>query len=263
MKPVRVAVSGAQGRMGREIIATLCLDGEVEVVGATELNVTQDSLTLPSGKKVPFSSSLEQIIKTGQPEVVVDFTTAKACLASARIAIPSGVRLVIGTTGLTQEEQDEIRSLAAKHRVGVVMAPNFAVGAVLMIHLAQIAAKYLDSVEIIELHHDLKADSPSGTALTTAGAIAASRAKPFKLTSQQRQPAESRGQRVGDITIHSVRLPGLVAHQEVLFGGVGQTLSIRHDSIGRQSFMPGILLAIKEVGKYREMVYGLERLLGL
>jgi len=144
-----------------------------------------------------------------------------------------------------------------------VVAPNFALGAILMIHLAKVAAKYLDYAEIIELHHHLKADSPSGTALSTAKAMVAARGKPFFRPPEQGKTSSSRGEAVEGVTIHSVRLPGLLAHQEVLLGGPGQTLSIRHDTIGRECYIPGIILAIKEVVKRQGLVYGLETLLGL
>jgi 4-hydroxy-tetrahydrodipicolinate reductase len=168
---------------------------------------------------------------------------------------------VIGTTGLTKEDLNEIDRLATAHKVGAVVAPNFALGAVLMIHLAKIAAKYLDYAEIIELHHHLKADAPSGTALATARAMAVARGKPFLQPTGK--ATESRGQQVEGATIHSVRLPGLMAHQEVILGGPGQTVSIRHDTINRECYMPGVMLAIKEVVKHRGLIYGLDTLLGL
>ena len=143
-----------------------------------------------------------------------------------------------------------------------MVAPNFALGAVLMIHLAKVAAKYLDYAEIIELHHHRKADSPSGTALSTAKAMAQARGKPF-YSPESEKPSASRGEQVEGITIHSVRLPGLLAHQEVILGGAGQTLSIRHDTINRECYMPGVILAIKQVVKRQGLVYGLDTLLGL
>ena len=146
--------------------------------------------------------------------------------------------------------------------MGAIVAPNFTIGAVLMIHMAKIAGKYFDYAEITELHHHLKADAPSGTALSTARAMVAARGKAFS-SPEQRQVSASRGQQVDGITIHSVRLPGLVAHQEVLLGGLGQTLSIRHDTIGRECYMPSVILAIKEAVKRQGLVYGLDTLLGL
>ncbi len=264
MKPIRVVVQGALGKMGREVINALCRESEMQVVGAVELKVTEDYLPLPDGSgTVPFSSNLDYIITSCQPDVLVDFTTARATMLAVRIATKQGVNVVIGTTGLTTEEVSEIERLATTHKVGIMIAPNFALGAVLMIHLAKIAAKYLDDAEIIELHHNQKIDAPSGTALSTAKAMAAARDKPFSRPAKQNKGQPSRGQEVEGITLHSVRLPGLLAHQEVLLGGPGQTLSIRHDTISRECFIPGVILAIKKVVKHKGLIYGLDTLLGL
>ncbi|HUU65419.1 MAG TPA: 4-hydroxy-tetrahydrodipicolinate reductase [Dehalococcoidales bacterium] len=262
MKPIKVVVQGALGRVGQEVVKAVCAESEMQLVGAVDLKVTQDSLALPDGSgSVPFSADIGYILTSCQPEVLVDFTIASAIMPTVRIATERGVSLVIGTTGLTKEDLNEIDRLATAHKVGAVVAPNFALGAVLMIHLAKIAAKYLDYAEIIELHHYLKADAPSGTALATARAMAVARGKPFLQPTGK--AAESRGQQVEGATIHSVRLPGLMAHQEVILGGPGQTVSIRHDTINRECYMPGVMLAIKEVVKRRGLIYGLDTLLGL
>ena len=262
MKPIKVVVQGALGRVGQEVVKAACAESEMQLVGAVELKVTKDSLTLPDDSgSVPFSADLDYILTSCQPDVLVDFTVAQAAVSAVRIATERGVNLVIGTTGLTKEDLNEIDRLATAHKVGAVVAPNFALGAVLMIHLAKIAAKYLDYAEIIELHHHLKADAPSGTALATARAMAAARGKPFLQPTGK--ATESRGQQVEGATIHSVRLPGFMAHQEVILGGPGQTVSIRHDTINRECYMPGVMLAIKEVVKRRGLIYGLDTLLGL
>jgi len=212
MKPIKVVVQGALGRMGREVINALCNEPEMQLVGAVELEVAEDYLDLPNNSgKVPFSSDM------GMPAV--------------RIATEHGVNLVIGTTGLTPDDINEIERLTRAHQVGAVVAPNFALGAVLMVHLAKIAAKYLDYAEIIELHHHQKVDAPSGTALSTARAMAQARGKPFSRPPESKESPRSRGEQVEGIAIHSVRLPGLMAHQEVILGAAGQTLSIRHDMI--------------------------------
>ncbi|HEY87186.1 MAG TPA: 4-hydroxy-tetrahydrodipicolinate reductase [Dehalococcoidia bacterium] len=264
MKPIRVVVHGALGRMGREIVNALCHEPEIQLVGAVELQVSDDYLTLPDNSgAVPFSSDLGYILTSCQPDVLVDFTIRKVTMPAVRAATEHGVNLVIGTTGLTADELNEIEQLVQAHQVGAIVAPNFALGAILMIHLAKVAAKYLDYAEIIELHHHLKADAPSGTALTTAKAMVTARGKPFSRPPEQGKTSDSRGEQVEGITIHSVRLPGLLAHQEVLLGGPGQTLSIRHDTISRECFMPGAILAIKEVVKRKGLVYGLDNLLGL
>jgi 4-hydroxy-tetrahydrodipicolinate reductase len=234
------------------------------VVGAVEVQVSEDYLPLPDGSgTVPFSSNLEHILAGCQPEVMVDFTTAEAAMPAVRIATKHGVNLVIGTTGFSTDDIGEMKRLAKEHQVGIVVAPNFALGAVLMMHFAKIAAKYLDYAEIIELHHHLKLDSPSGTSLSTARAMAQARGRPFSRPSEPEPPAPSRGELVAGITVHSVRLPGLMAHQEVILGAPGQTLSLRHDTISRECFMPGVILAIKEVVKRQGLIYGLDTLLNL
>jgi 4-hydroxy-tetrahydrodipicolinate reductase len=263
MKPVRAAINGASGKMGREITIAICREPDLELIGAVELQPPGEYLSLPDGSgAVPFSTDLEHILATCQPDVLVDFTRAQATMPAVRTAVKHGVNLVIGTTGLSAEDIEEIDRLAREHQVGAIVAPNFTIGAVLMIHMAKIAAKHFDYAEITELHHHQKADAPSGTALSTARAMAAAKGKPFSYP-EAGKAAASRGQQVDGITIHSVRLPGLVAHQEVLLGGPGQTLSIRHDTINRECYMPGIILAIKEAVKRKGLVYGLDALLGL
>ncbi|MFC1952219.1 4-hydroxy-tetrahydrodipicolinate reductase [Chloroflexota bacterium] len=264
-KPIKVVVRGASGRVGRVMVDAMCREPGIQVAGATELHVAEDYLSLPDKSgSVPFSSDLEYILTSCRPDVLVDFTVAQATMPAVRIATKHGVNLVIGTTGLTSDDLGEIDKLALAHKVGAVVASNFALGAVLMIHLAKIAAKYLDHAEIIELHHSLKVDAPSGTALSTARAMAAARGKPFQRPpSEQKGTQPSRGEQVEGVTIHSVRLPGLMAHQEVLLGGAGQTLSIRHDTINRECYVPGVILAVKEVVNRQGLVYGLDTLLGL
>jgi len=260
---IRVAVHGALGRMGQQVIDAVCQEPEMEVAGAIDLRVDQDRLPLPHGSgTVPASSDLDSILATCKPDVMVDFSIARATMPAVRTAINQGVNLVIGTTGLTTDDIAEIERLSQERQVGAVVAPNFALGAVLMIHLAKVAARYFDYAEIIELHHHLKADAPSGTASATARAMAEARGKPFHLP-KQTESLNSRGEQVEGISIHSVRLPGLMAHQEVLLGTSGQTLSIRHDTINRECYMPGVILAVKEVVKRKGLTYGLNALLGL
>ena len=264
MKPIRVVVHGALGKMGREIISALCQESETQVVGAVELEATEDYLTLPDGSgTIPFSSDLDHILTSCQPDVLVDFTIAKATMPAVRAATKQGVNLIVGTSGLAADEISEIERLATAHKVGIVVAPNFALGAVLMVHLAKVAAKYLDYAEIIELHHHLKADAPSGTALSTAKEMAQAKGKPFSRPSEKKEIPKSRGEEVEGIFIHAVRLPGLMAHQEVIMGAPGQTLSIRHDTISRECYIPGVILAIKEVVKRKGLVCGLDSLLSL
>ncbi len=264
MENIKVVVHGASGRVGQEVVKAVSQEPGMQLVGAVDLKVSEDSLALPDGSgKVPFSADFKSIITACQPDVVVDFTIAKAAMPAIRIAAEKGVNMVVGSTGYSAEELAEIERLAKTSKIGIVVAPNFALGAVLMIHLAKIAGKYFDHAEIIELHHDKKLDAPSGTAKTTAQAMAEARGKPFLTPAVAGEDSPSRGKPVGGINIHSVRLPGLMAHQEVIFGGAGQILSIRHDTINRECYMPGVILAVKEVMKRKEYIYGLDNLLGL
>jgi 4-hydroxy-tetrahydrodipicolinate reductase len=263
MERIKVVVHGAAGRVGQEVVKAVCQEPGMQLVGAVELKVATAQLALPDGSgTVPFSSDLDAILESCQPDVLVDFSVAKASMPAVRTAAKRSVNMVIGTTGFTAADLDEMKQLAEAGEIGIVAAPNFALGAVLMIHLAKIAGKFLDHAEIIELHHDRKLDAPSGTSLSTARAMAEARGKPF-LPPAAGEPTPSRGQTVGGISIHSVRLPGLMAHQEVVFGAPGQTLSIRHDTINRECYMPGVMLAIKEVVKRPGFIYGLDTLLGL
>jgi 4-hydroxy-tetrahydrodipicolinate reductase len=261
---IKVVIHGALGKMGREVVSAVCRDPETKLVGAVDINLKDTFLPLPdSSDKVPLSSDLDSIITAQKPDVVVDFSLAKAALSAARTTTKKKVHLVSGTTGWSQSDLDEIDRLAKANGVGAVVASNFALGAVVMMHLAKVAAKYFDYAEIIELHHHLKADAPSGTALTTARSMAKARGKPFLIPSEKDTTMKSRGEQVEGIALHSVRLPGLLAHQEVLFGIAGQTLSIRHDTISRECYMPGVLLAIKQVHNYKGLVSGLATLLNL
>jgi 4-hydroxy-tetrahydrodipicolinate reductase len=266
MEQIKVLVHGAAGRVGQEVVKAVCQEPGMELVGAVDIQATGETLTLPDGTTIPFAKVLTDIIASCEPDVMVDFTTAKASLPAVRIAAKHNVNLVIGTTGFSAAELDEINKLAEANEIGIVAAPNFALGAVLMMHLAKIAGKFMDHAEIIELHHDKKLDAPSGTAQLTAKAMAEARGKAFLPPAVQDTkfaPPMSRGQGVEGIPIHSVRLPGLMAHQEVIFGAAGQTLSIRHDTINRECYMPGVIIAIKAVVKQKGFIYGLDRLLGL
>lgn len=262
---IKVAIHGAAGRMGQEVLKALCADPDLDPVAGVDQGVAQGFLPLPDGSgQIPFSSDPDSIFTQCQPQVVVDFSVAEATRALVPVAARHRVNLVIGTTGLTQADLDEIESLALSHDIGAVVAPNFALGAVVLIYLAKIAARYFDYAEITELHHHLKIDAPSGTALATARAMVEGRGRPFEYPRTEKETLKgTRGGEDGGIAIHSVRLPGLLAHQEVILGGPGQTLSLRHDTISRECFIPGVLLAVKEVTGRKGLVYGLDTLLGL
>lgn len=272
MNMIRVAVSGAAGRMGRASIRAIAREPDMVLVGALERDqaIGQDAGEQAGAGRldVTVTDSLEAVIAAG-PDVLVEFAPGKVAADHAHAALQAGIRPVVGSTGIPQEEIERLRDLAARRRIGAVIAPNFAIGAVLMIEFARLAARHLPQVEIIELHHDRKRDAPSGTAEKTARAIATVRAEspttdfPAADASGEELVAGARGGVIEGVRVHSVRLPGLVAHQEVVFGGPGQVLTIRHDSISEQSFMPGLLLAVRRVSGLNCLVYGLEHLLGL
>lgn len=247
-EPLRVAITGANGRMGSLASEYLARADGVQVVAR-----------LGSGDPI-------ESLADSAPQVLVDLTRPDAVMANVRYAIEHGIHCVIGTSGVGAESQRELRALLAQHpEVGVVLAPNFAVGAVLAMRFAAEAARYFDAVEVIELHHAGKADAPSGTAAATAARIAQERAHAGSAPmpdATAHDPDGARGAEVDGVHVHSVRLPGLVAHQEVLLGNPGELLTIRHDSTDRASFMPGVLLATRQAPLRPGLTIGLEPLLG-
>jgi len=254
----RVGVLGANGRMGRTVCAAIAADPDLELVAAVNRVAVGEQV-----EGVTIADDPQALVESGA-QVAVDFTHPDAVLANVLWCVDGGVHVVVGTTGMTQDDLGAIERRIAERGGGsnVFVAPNFAIGAVLMMHFAEQAARFLPAAEVVELHHDGKADAPSGTALSTARKIAAARERPYRGPDAESLPGSRGGDHEG-VRIHSVRLPGLVAHQEVILGGPGQTLSIRHDSLDRASFMPGVLLAVKEVGNRPGLTVGLERLLGL
>ncbi len=261
---VRVLVSGS-GKMGRQVLETACLQSDMEPVGVVDLFASADYVPLPDGSgDIPFGRDAAQIIALTKPDVAVDFTNAEWTPILTRAALDAGLRLVIGTTGLPDAFVDELRAECARRRIGAVMAPNFTLGAVLMQHMSKIAAPFFDYAEIIELHHEGKVDAPSGTSIATARALLEGRGKAFTRPAAQKETVPgTRGGEIEGITMHSVRTPGHVAHQEVILGGPGETLRIRHDSTGRESYMPGVLLAVRHAMRHPGLVVGLDRLIGL
>ena len=245
----RVAVLGAAGRMGGEACKAIEAADDLDLVA-----------------RIGSSDSPETLVDSGV-QVAVDLTRPDAVMDNLRFCIDHGVHAVIGTSGFDDDRLATVRGwLDGQPRVGVLIAPNFAIGAVLMMHFAGRAARYFDSTEIIELHHPGKADAPSGTARRTAQIVAAARADAGLGQQPDATTAEldgARGADVEGVAVHSVRLRGLVAHQEVLLGSDGETLTIRHDSLDRTSFMPGLLLAVREVGSRPGLTVGLEHLLDL
>jgi 4-hydroxy-tetrahydrodipicolinate reductase len=240
---IKVAVLGSRGRMGSEVVKAVNEAKDLELVAELDLG-----------------DSLDTLVAQGA-QVVVDFTTPDSVMANLEFVISKNIHAVIGTTGFDDARIAKIKSLLATSKSGVLIAPNFAIGAVLMMEFATKAAKYFESAEIIELHHPNKVDAPSGTAARTAELMSAAR-KEAKLPAMPDATTSSlpgaRGATVGDVPVHSVRLRGLVAHQEVLLGGIGETLSIRHDSIDRVGFMPGVLLGVRQVVNHPGLTFGLE-----
>ncbi len=262
MSAIRVLVIGAAGRMGREVIRAVASQSDMSVVAAVDqMSVGRDAGALAGidALGVPVTESLADAITQAKPDVAVDFSLPAAVMANARTIVSAKVACVIGATGLTDEDLKELAGLCDQHRTPAFYTPNFAIGAVLMMQFAAEAARHMEAVEIIELHHAGKLDSPSATAARTARLIAG--APDSKVSNPSADHGPARGATVEGIPIHSVRLPGLVAHQEVIFGGLGQTLTIRHDSTGRESFMPGVLLVVRKIRALTGLTVGLEKVL--
>ena len=242
---IKVGVLGSRGRMGAEVVKAVTDAADLELVAALDLG-----------------DSLDQLKASGA-QVVVDFTTPDSVMANLEFLISNGINSVVGTTGFDADRISKLEKLiAANPKVGVLIAPNFAIGAVLMMEFATKAAKYFESAEIIELHHPNKVDAPSGTASRTAELMSKAR-KEAGMSPMPDATSTSldgaRGASVGDIPVHSVRLRGLIAHQEVLLGGLGETLTIRHDSLDRAGFMPGVLLGVRKVISQPGLTFGLEK----
>jgi 4-hydroxy-tetrahydrodipicolinate reductase len=263
MDKISVVVSGT-GFMGREILAAIAREDDLEPVGVVEKFSTEGAVSLASGGAIPLSSDPAELIARTRPRVIIDFTNAQWTPEVARAALANGASMVIGTTGLSESFISEFAAGCKERQLGAFIAPNFAIGAVVMIHLAKVASRFFDYAEITEMHQEKKLDAPSGTAVMAAREMAAGRGKPFEHTMPEKDTlAGARGSVYEGIAIHSQRMPGFVAHHEITFGGLGQSLRIRHDSNGRDSFIPGVLMATREVVNRKELVVGLDKLIGL
>lgn len=253
---IKVIIAGFKGKMGSTAVDMVKNDTELELVAVLDPFAPENEVD-----GVPVFQKKEDLIGF-DADVWIDFTTSKFAYEHTRFALENDFAPVVGTTGFTTEEIEELIALSAEKRLGGLIAPNFAIGAILLMEFATKAAKYFPNLEIIELHHDKKKDAPSGTALKTAELISAVRQELQQGASDEEELiAGARGAAYDGFRIHSVRLPGLVAHQEVIFGAQGEGLTIRHDSYDRASFMTGVNLAVKEVVKREQLVYGLEHLL--
>lgn len=241
---IRIIVNGAHGRMGQEAVKAIQATTDLQLVAST-------------GKQ----ENLATVIKETQADVVVDFTRPDCVYENALTIIDNHAHPVIGTTGLSAKQIETLQARCQQQNLGGIIAPNFSISAVLMMKAVAELARYLPHVEIIEMHHDKKLDAPSGTAIKTASLIAAARQQIAPLPECKESIPGARGGLYENIPIHSIRLPGLVAHQEVIFGGDSETLTLRHDSIHRAGFMPGVLLSCRKVSQLKQLVYGLEHLL--
>lgn len=254
---IRVLVNGALGRMGSEVVKKVLAEADLELVGAVDAKA--GSLL---GTDIPVTTDLKQALATCRPDVVVDFTRPDVVMGNLRVILTQGVRAVVGTTGFTKEDLAEVDSLARAHHTAALIAPNFALGAVVMMKLVCEAAKYFHHVEIIEKHHDNKLDAPSGTAIITAQKIAEVRQAMRQGHSEERETmAGCRGADYEGMKIHSLRLPGYIASQEVVFGGQGETLKISTDPINRECYMPGVALGCRKIMEAEGLVYGLDQVL--
>ena len=242
---IKVGVLGARGRMGSEVVRAVTEAADCELVAALDQG---DSL---------------DVLVTSGAQVVVDFTTPDVVMANLEFLVKNNIHAVVGTTGFSDDRITQLKTwLSANPKAGILIAPNFAIGAVLMMEFAEKAAKFFESAEIIELHHPNKVDAPSGTGARTAALISDARKKanlPAMPDATTTSLDGARGALVGDVPVHSVRLRGLIAHQEVLFGGLGETLTIRHDSLDRAGFMPGVLLGVRQVSSHPGLTVGLEK----
>lgn len=265
MENVKVVIAGPRGRMGKEAVYLVDRTENYELVAAIDYKHDGESLNEIEGFQnisVPVFGDIEKCLSEVEADVLIDLTTPEIGMHHTKTALLHGVRPVVGTTGFSKENLQELEQLCREKEIGCIIAPNFAIGAVLMMKFSQMAGKYFKDVEIIELHHDQKLDAPSGTAVKTAEMIADVREKKKQGHPNEKETIPgARGADYDGMHIHSVRLPGLIAHQQVMFGSDGQTLTIRHDSYNRASFMSGVKLAVDTVVKIDSFVYGLENII--
>jgi 4-hydroxy-tetrahydrodipicolinate reductase len=263
----KIAIFGICGKMGTSMTKELLKEKDIEVIcGFDKLNIVKDmGYALGIGENNIKIFNRYEDVRNLNPDIIIDFTNAEAASETINWALNEGIDIIVGTTGFKKDELIKIEERANKSRSKVFIVPNFAIGAILMIKISQMIAKYFDGCEIIELHHDEKKDAPSGTSILTAQQI--TQVKEFNATRLKDGETEtvdsSRGAFYGGVHIHSIRMPGVMAHQNVIFGTYGQTLSIKHDSIDRSCFFPGLLLAIRKIDEMQNYTYGLDKILDL
>ena len=261
MAAIRVVIHGATGKMGVETVAAVCRESDMDLVGAVCQTDRGGVLPTPAGD-VPLSTDLSQILDDTRPDMMVDFTNSTACMEAAHIAATRKLNLVLGASGLNADHHAQLDALANDNGVGIIVAPNFALGAIVLKKLAEQAAPFFDYVDIVESHHEMKIDAPSGFSLALANSLAGLKQFSRNVTEKENLP-ETRGGNVNGVTVHSVRLPGRSAHHEVVFGAAGQTVTLRHDTLGRDCYMPGVVRCIREASARPGLVVGLEKVLGL
>ncbi|MFT8871174.1 MAG: 4-hydroxy-tetrahydrodipicolinate reductase [Sporolactobacillus sp.] len=264
-KKLKIVVAGPRGRMGSATVRMILNQADFTLVGAVDVRHEGESIADVlgvSGTDARIYTDIGRCFAESEPDVLVDFTNPASGKMNLRQAIADRVRPVIGTSGFTTEDVERFKIEMDEAKLGGIIAPNFALGAVLLMKFSQLAAKYFPDVEIIELHHDQKKDAPSGTAVKTAELIAETRRKKRQgAEGEQETLPGARGADYDGMRIHSVRLPGLIAHQEVLFGGQGELLTLRHDSMDRASFMTGVAYAVRTVPVLDTLVYGLDKII--
>ena len=261
---LKVLVHGATGKMGTEVLSAVTKQADMTVVAGISSTEARTYIETPGSDAIPLSNNLEKMIMDHEPDVIVDFTNSEASMKASRTASSLGVDLVIGSTGFTKENLVEMEKLAETNGTSVFMASNFAIGAILIMQMSKLVGKFFDYADIVEMHHEAKIDSPSGTALSIANKLLEDRDTNFTRTTTEKETIKgTRGGETGGVTIHSVRMPGRMAHHQVVLGTQGQTLTLSHDTINRECYMPGVILAIKEVVKNKGVMIGLEKLLGL
>jgi 4-hydroxy-tetrahydrodipicolinate reductase len=257
---VKIVIAGPRGRMGSEAINMVLEEPNFELVGC--IDRVENGIPSLAEKGIPVYKNPEEAFYSSDVDVFIDLSVAEASYNHIMMALQKKIRCVVGTTGFSANQLKEINQVASENKTGCIIAPNFAIGAILMMHFSKIAAKYFPDIEIIEKHHDKKVDAPSGTAIKTAELIKTVRENKKQGNHEEVEILKgARGAEDDGIHIHSLRLPGLVAHQEVIFGGEGQILTIKHDSMNRKSFMEGIKLSVKQVLRLEGFVYGLENVL--
>lgn len=262
MATIGVVVNGATGKMGSETVAAISMQDDIAVVGATCHQDRGTVLPLPTGGRVPLTVDLEELVKRTRPDVLVDFTNAEASMEAASVGSTYAINLVMGASGLSGDHLNQLDILANDNNIGIVVAPNFALGAVVLKRLVEQAAPFFEYVDIVEAHHEAKIDTPSGFALALAESIG-DRKKFTRIYPEKENLPGTRGGEYNGVTVHSIRMPGRSSHHEVIFGAPGQTVSLRHDILSRDCYMPGVLKCIREVVKRPGLVVGLENILGL